>query len=163
MVQRNQSVAALGLVLADPAGMTLRLRSDVERKRLYGIEAEAASGSSLDGGIYRAEANVQTYRRLHELAEHILAAGWSVVVDAAFLRRAERADFRALADARAVGFFILAPQASQAQLQQRIVARLARKRDASEATLEVLEKQMGWLEPLDGEEGQRLLPWHLRP
>ncbi len=67
---------------------TVRIRSDVERKRLFGLAPDAASG----GTIYTPEATARTYARLAELAESILAAGWSVIVDAAFLKRAERDD-----------------------------------------------------------------------
>ena len=37
-------------------------------------------------------------------------------------------------------------------LRQRITERQARGADASEATVEVLEKQLDWLEPLDASE-----------
>ena len=74
---------------------TLCLRSDVERIRLFGLAATAGSGTALDGGIYAREASELTYRRLYELAQELLAARWSVVVGAAFLRRSRRDAFRA--------------------------------------------------------------------
>jgi aminoglycoside phosphotransferase family enzyme/predicted kinase len=142
------------LLLDDPDACTLRLRSDVERKRLYGLSALQSSGSTLDAGIYAPDAHARTYERLHELAALLLRAGWSVVVDAAFLRRAERARFAGLAQDCGAAFAICAPQATVAQLRERIVARQAGGRDASEATLAVLEKQLGWIEPLDAQELQ---------
>ena len=81
-----------------------------------------------------------------------------MVVDAAFLKRAERDAFRALASEMGADFFILAPQATPAQLRERIQARLAKGRDASEATLDVLEKQRIWIETLDADEANLLLP-----
>ncbi len=138
-------------LLADAAATTIRLRSDVERKRLYGLAAQAASGSPLDGGIYTPEAHARTYARLAELADAALADGWSVIVDAAFLRRAERDAFHALAQRHGAAFAIIAPQAAPAELARRIEARRARG-DASEATLEVLERQRGYLEPLGDDE-----------
>jgi predicted kinase len=78
------------------------------------------------------------------------------VVDAAFLKRAERDIFRALADAAGADFFILAPLATPDQLRQRIQSRLAKGSDASEATLAVLEKQMTWIEALGADEGALL-------
>ena len=136
----------------DPQASTLRLRSDVERKRLAGLGSTASSGSPLGGGIYSAAAQQQTYARLHTLAGLLLRAGWSVIVDATFLRRSERDAFRALAKELGLAFEILAPQASAAQLRQRIQARSALGRDASEATLDVLEQQMQTLEPLGADE-----------
>ncbi len=134
----------------DGAGSILRLRSDVERKRLFGLAPRQNSGSPLDGGIYTAEATTRTYARLHALASDLLTAGWPVIVDAAFLRREERAAFRALAAEHGVGFGILATEASAGELRRRLVARSG---DASEATVAVLEKQLAWFEPLD--DGER--------
>ena len=72
----------------------------------------------------------------------LLRAGWSVLVDASFLKRTERESFRALAQETGVVFAILAPHATPAQLRERIVARAAQGRDASEATLDVLVQQL---------------------
>jgi aminoglycoside phosphotransferase family enzyme/predicted kinase len=124
---------------------TVRIRSDVERKRLFGLAPDAASG----GTIYTPEATARTYARLAELAESTLAAGWSVIVDAAFLKRAERNDFRALASRLGVPFAILAPVASPDELTRRIGAR---QNDASEATLAVLAQQLQWFEFLGADE-----------
>ncbi len=144
--------ASSRLLLDDPQASTLRLRSDVERKRLHGLSALQSSASALDAGLYAPDAHVRTYERLHELAQMLLRAGWSVVVDAAFLRRAERARFAALAQDCGAAFAICAPQATVEQLRERIVARQAAGRDASEATLAVLDKQLSWIEPLDAQE-----------
>jgi predicted kinase len=75
----------------------LRLRSDVERKRLHGLAAQERSADHVPGGIYGAEATERTYAALRQGARALLAAGWPVIVDAACLRRAERDAFRALA------------------------------------------------------------------
>ncbi len=145
-------------LLADPAGRRLRLRSDVERKRLHGLAAGAASGSAVGQGIYGPAANAATYEHLRLTAARWLAAGWSVAVDAAFLRRSERHAFAALAREQGGDFRILAPEAPLPELRARIAARRAQGSDASEATLAVLERQVGWLEPLDARERARVLP-----
>jgi len=148
----GKTVASSALLQSDPAA-TLRLRSDVERKRLFGLSGTARSGSAVAGGIYTAEAHAQTYAHLRELAAMLLRAGWSVIVDATFLKRAERESFRTLAKANEVAFSILAPLATPAQLRERILARNALERDASEATLQVLAQQMQVVEPLTQDEG----------
>ncbi len=145
----GKSRAAKARLLADPDCATIRLRSDVERKRLFGLAATDRSDSSLDGGIYTPAAHAATYRRLQELTQIALDAGWSVIVDAAFLRRAERDDFRCLATAHAAPFAILACAAPLDELRRRITARQG---DASEATVAVLERQLTWIEPLVAEE-----------
>jgi predicted kinase len=71
-----------------------------------------------------------------------------VIVDAAFLRRDERAAFAALAAELGCPFRILACEAPPEVLRERIRARQARGDDASEATLDVLERQFAWIEPL---------------
>ena len=74
------------------------------------------------------------------------------MVDGAFLRRAERDAFHALARRHGAQFAVLAPQADSKTLRQRIQARQSAGQDASEATIEVLECQLQWIEPLGGDE-----------
>jgi uncharacterized protein len=81
-----------------------------------------------------------------------------VLVDAAFLRQAERQAFAALARSLACPFHILAPDAPVAVLRERIAARQASGGDASEATLAVLEQQLGWVEALTETERAQRLP-----
>ncbi|MGM9428102.1 AAA family ATPase [Hydrogenophaga sp. MI9] len=137
---------------AEASGRAIRLRSDVERKRLHGVSPLAASGSGLNEGLYRPQAHEETYASLRKRARMLLHDGWSVIVDAAFLREAERQAFAELAQAEGCPFHILACEAPPDELRRRIGARQAAGTDASEATLAVLEQQFGWLEPLtDGE------------
>jgi len=148
----GKTIASNALLLNDPQASTLRLRSDVERKRLFGLTSTARSGSYPEAGIYVADAHVRTYAHLREVAERLLRAGWSVVVDAAFLKRADRDVFHALARETGAAFGILAPQATPVELRERILARRAFGRDASEATLDVLAQQMRVIEPLAADE-----------
>jgi predicted kinase len=124
---------------------TVRIRSDVERKRLFGLAPDADSG----GAIYAPAATLRTYARLGELAEVALAAGWSAIVDAAFLKRAERDAFRRLAAGLGVPFAILAPRATPEEMARRLAVR---RGDASEATPAVLAEQLRWFEPPDASE-----------
>lgn len=135
----------------------IHLRSDIERKRLYGLAADARSGSGIDGGLYTAEGHRRTYDKLAELAQAIVAAGYPVIVDAAFLRQAERAAFRQLATDSQILFVILDFQAPTETLRQRIVARGQAGIDASEATLAVLERQLATAEPLTADEKTRAM------
>jgi uncharacterized protein len=142
---------------AETTGRAIRLRSDVERKRLHGMSALATSGSGLNSGLYSAQSNGDTYASLLSRARGLLGDGWTVLVDAAFLRRSERDAFAALAQASGSPFHILAPEAPVDVLRQRITERQQRGTDASEATVAVLEQQLGWLEPLTDEERGRCL------
>ena len=150
----GKTVASHKILLEDTQAATLRLRSDVERKRLFGLTPLASSHSTPEAGIYNPLAHAQTYAHLRTQAERLLRAGWSVIVDAAFLKRADRDTFRTLAAETGAAFSILAPQATPAQLRARIQARQALEHAASEATLEVLAQQMQTIEPLQADERQ---------
>nr|WP_274600141.1 bifunctional aminoglycoside phosphotransferase/ATP-binding protein [Halorhodospira abdelmalekii] len=130
----------------------IRLRSDVERKRLYGLSAEERSDSQLNSGLYSSEASDRTYDYLLEQAHSALAAGFSVVVDAAFLKAQRRRPFLALAEQLGCRFRILHVSASEETLRQRLRKRLAAGRDPSEADESVLEAQLRIAEPPGGEE-----------
>jgi hypothetical protein len=137
--------------LVERAG-AVRVRSDVERKRLHGLAWDAASGAALDAGLYGREATLRTYDRLAALAAGIADAGWPAVVDAAFLRRDERDAFARLAAARGIPFVIVSCVADEGTLRARIEARRAAGSDPSEATLAVLERQLATHQPLADDE-----------
>ena len=148
----GKSHAAAHWLLQHGGSRALRLRSDVERKRLHGLAALQASDPAHRSVLYGPQASAQTYDALRERAAELLRAGWTVLVDAAFLRRHEREAFAQLAQAQGCPFGILAPQAPVDLLRQRIAQRQARGGDPSEATLEVLENQLRWIEPLGPDE-----------
>ena len=127
----------------------LHVRSDVERKRLAGLEAHADSRSLPDAGIYSREFNERTYAHLHDCAAAALVAGESIVVDAAFLRHGERQQFLDLARQSDAPFTIVHCSAPDPVLRQRVTARAAARNDASEAGLDVLQRQPGYWEPFD--------------
>jgi len=130
----------------------IRVRSDVERKRLHGLGADARTGAAVGAGIYSPEATRLTYDRLREVARAVIEAGFPAVVDAAFLARAERDALRALARAQGVPFAIAACEAPEPVLRERIAARGRAATDASEATLDVLAMQLAVAEPLSPDE-----------
>jgi predicted kinase len=144
----GKSTVATALLAATGA---IRIRSDVERKRLFGLAPLQRSGEQgID--IYTPEATRRTFERLAACARTALQAGYPVIVDAAFLRRDERLAFRALAAELRVPFSILHCDATEAQLRHRVAARSAGAADASEADLAVLERQFAHHEPLGGDE-----------
>ena len=126
----------------------IRLRSDLERKRMHGLAALAATRSGLNDGIYSSSSTVAAYRRLAGLSQQIIKAGYPVVVDATFLKRPEREAFRALAESLDVPYVILDFHVPLAVLRKRVVARRQRGDDASEADLRVLDRQIATREPL---------------
>ncbi len=128
------------LLLADPTASTVRIRSDVERRRM--------------GLGYDSAATAHTYRRLAEIAHDAIADGWSVIVDAAFLYRTTREEFRDLARSLGVVFGIVDCDAPVDVLRERIAAR---RGDASEATSAVLDWQLETQEPLTTAEREMVI------
>ncbi|PQZ89874.1 MULTISPECIES: bifunctional aminoglycoside phosphotransferase/ATP-binding protein [Pseudomonas] len=121
----------------------VRLRSDVERKRLFGEQ---------QGDIYAADASAATYARLNDIASTVLRAGFPVVIDATFLKREQRDAAAKVAEATGAPFLILDCNAPQAVIASWLEQRQAEKSDPSDATLAVIEQQQANREPLSAEE-----------
>ena len=130
----------------------VRVRSDVERKRLHGLHALARAEAANGAGIYANDETTRTYAQLLAHAKSVAGAGFPVIVDATFLRIAHRAAFRALALTLGVPFAIVHMEATPAALRARLTARAASGTDASDATLQVLEAQIRGGDELTGEE-----------
>jgi aminoglycoside phosphotransferase family enzyme/predicted kinase len=135
----------------------LRVRSDLERKRLHGVDAEAHEIFDVGRGRYDADATDRTYAALERAAEHALAAEVDVIADATFLARARRASFQDLAKRRGARFAILDCTAPEAVLRERIRGRAAARSDASEANEAVLDAQLDAVEPLGPEEAEHVV------
>ena len=132
----------------------IRVRSDMERKRLAGLPSETRSHSGIASGIYSLDASRAAYSRLLELAREVLSSGFPVIVDAAFLSAGERGRFRNLAQNLSAPFIIASLKAPRSSLEERI---LARKNDASEADLAVLDALEASSEPLQPGERSRVV------
>lgn len=135
----------------------IRLRSDVERKRLHGLAPLDNSKSGVGTDLYSTEANEKTYQRLATLARGLLTAGLPVIVDAACLKEHERALFADTAESLGLPFALIHCEAPETLRREWI-----RKRtdDASEATEALLTAQQGWFEPLTAEEKSHTIHLH---
>ena len=115
------------------------LRSDIERKRLFGLSAEQNAAELPGQGIYSAEATRHTYQHLLQLTRGLTEAGYSVIVDATFTEQQQRNLFAQFAAAQGYPYRVLDLKVSESILRQRIQQR---KNDVSDADLQVLEKQL---------------------
>jgi aminoglycoside phosphotransferase family enzyme/predicted kinase len=140
----QQLLESIGLV---------RIRSDVERKRLFGLNALEGSGT-IAGSIYSPEANRRTLERLLDLASSLLRSGYAIIVDATFLARAWRQPFFDLAAGLGIPVLIVSMDADLDLMRQRVAERSRRADDASEAGLDVLQAQIGNAEPLTEEDAR---------
>ena len=117
-----------------PSPGAVILRSDVTRKRLFGVSETTV----LPEQAYLPDVTKRVYDMLENSAQRILAQGCSVVLDAAFLQEAERAEPARLARRCGAGFVGLFLTADLATRLARIGQRTG---DASDATRDVGLKQ----------------------
>lgn len=127
----------------------VRIRSDVERKRLWGLAPKTQSLSRVAEGMYDEAVTEQTYEQLRRFAKTVLTSGYSVIIDATFLKHSHRNAFLKLARDLGISFRILGFYADEATLQSRIISRQRFGRDPSEADLAVLDHQLRAREELD--------------
>lgn len=130
----------------------IRLRSDVERKRLHGLAAQESSRSELNTALYQEQATQDTFHHLEQQAAMLLKAGFGVIVDATFLRRPLRERFIALAAQLRVPATIMDADVAPETCRERILQRQQSEKDASEATLDVLAHQLQSADPLTSQE-----------
>lgn len=129
----------------------IRIRSDVERKRLAGLDALARTSSAHATGIYSTASTAATYARLLSAARAVVAGGRIAIVDATFLEDAQRAPFVALARDAGVPWAVMAIEAPDALLRARLCERAAAATDPSEADVAVLLAQQSTRQPLTGD------------
>jgi aminoglycoside phosphotransferase family enzyme/predicted kinase len=142
--------SALGAALVPGLGAApgaVHLRSDVERKHLFGV----AETTPLPDAAYSAGAGARTYARLIDKARRALRAGACVLIDATHSHAGERRQAVALArevGAPFVGLWLEAP------LETRLARVAARRDDASDADGRIVRQQHA--DPLE-EPGWRAL------
>jgi aminoglycoside phosphotransferase family enzyme/predicted kinase len=135
-----------------PALGAVHLRSDVERKRIGGLQELARSGSGLEQGLYSREASARVYQHLARCAADTLAGGYTTIIDATFHRREDRALFYDLSVELGVAACVVHCEASPEVLRSRVQARHQRGDDASDADLSVVHWQEAHCEPLQTDE-----------
>jgi aminoglycoside phosphotransferase family enzyme/predicted kinase len=130
----------------------VHLRSDVERKRLAGLNELERSNSALGEGMYSRAATTRLYECLASNAEDVLLGGYSAIVDATFARREDRSILRQLSHRLGVSARLIECVAPHNVLVNRIMERDSQKHDASEADVSVLNWQREHWEPVAADE-----------
>lgn len=137
----------------------VRIRSDVERKRLAGVGRSQAA-AAVGKGIYDAAGTDQTYSRLAELAKTALEAGFVVILDATYLGHARRTRACAVAKAASAPWVVVDCDAPRKTLEQRIRQRAQAATDLSDGTVQVLDAQLAEREPLTAAEALHTVSAH---
>jgi len=151
--------STIALRLVDRLG-PIRLRSDVERKRLYGIATNEHPNPAEATLIYNENATQKTYNILTTLCAEILDSGLSVIIDATNLRQWQRDVIQTVANDRGVPVCIAFCEASMSVIQEWIQKRATEGVDASDADLNVVFKQIKTLEPLNEDELKQTITIH---
>lgn len=136
----------------------IRIRSDVERKRIFGLKPKQDSRSAnLEAGIYTPEATAQTYQRLSELAAQVLRSCFPVTLDATNLHKNQRDQLHAVAENLGLPSLIVSLTADEATLRRRLTKRIQEGEKVAEADLAVLERQLQQQDPLTQDEQSRAI------
>ena len=134
----GKSTLASGLApQIGPAPGAVHLRSDLERKSLFGVGETTRLGPE----AYTPAAGEKVYAVLYRKMRHVLAAGHAGIVDAVFARPEERAEIERVATDLGVPFRGLWLDASPDALLARVAARTG---DASDATPDVVRQQLAY-------------------
>jgi len=134
----------------------IRLRSDVERKRLFGLLPDDSS-DAIGDNIYSTAATAQTFDLLQDLGSLVIHAGLPCIIDATFLKQATRRIFIDLARDLDIPLVILECTAPADILAQRVLDRTEAGHDASEAGTEVMQQQLRDVEPFTAAERELVL------
>ncbi len=113
------------------------VRSDEARKRLFGVAPETRLGEE----AYSREMSQRVYDALGACAAEALAAGLPVIVDAVCASPVERAAIEEVAQRAGAAFHGLWLEAPREVMEECLQARTG---DASDATVPVLAKQLGY-------------------
>ena len=115
----------------------VHVRSDVERKRLFGV----AQSEKLPAHAYVPEVSDQVYAMCRKRALMALSSGQAVIVDAVHAKPEERAALATLTSRLGIRFTGLWLEAPAAIMQDRVATRLG---DISDATPSVVDAQLGY-------------------
>jgi hypothetical protein len=136
----------LSQALARRLGLVV-ISSDVTRKRLAGIPLTEHRLEEFDRGIYSAEFTRRTYDQIFDEARAILSQGGSVVLDASFIKRAERLRAKSLAEETGADFIILECVLDEESVR-RYLARRWQQGSVSDGRWEVYLEQRERFDPV---------------
>ncbi len=120
------------------------ISSDVVRKELAGIPVTEHRFDDYGTGLYSKTASTKTYDTMLGLAERFLASGESVILDASFVRRADRAKVQQLATTAGADLLAVVCRADETLLRERLRARANSVSDGRE---DILGPQLKDFEP----------------
>jgi len=134
--------------VAKSKGWTI-VSSDTVRKELAKIPATQHEYVAFKKGIYSAEFTAKTYAQMNEIAEQALREAKSVVMDATFARKEDRAKAYALAEALNAEFRCVELVCPDEEIKRRLALRMKRKGEISDGRSEIFSEQKATFEKID--------------
>lgn len=138
--------STLARELSDRTGV-MAINSDVVRKVIAGKSGRQAS--AYDEGIYSSTMTEKSYAQLVREAEQLIVTGKGAILDATFVRRAQREKIIRLAKKYDIPVLLIHCAASEETTQERLVQRAAVGMDVSDGRWEVYLRQKDVFEAID--------------
>ncbi len=123
------------------------INSDIVRKVIAGKRGHDAA--PLNQGIYSPAMTAKTYASMARQAERQILLGQGAILDATFVRKAQREKMAQLAAKQKVPIFLIHCFATDELTCRRLAARAAEGRDVSDGRWEIYLNQKTAYEPLD--------------
>jgi aminoglycoside phosphotransferase family enzyme/predicted kinase len=146
----------VGAAVASRLGAAF-LRSDVIRRRIFGVPEQGRGPKAYGEGIYTEESREQVYAALHERAAQHLRAGLPVVLDATYSRRVDRDAALRVADDTETPVLVLHVVAGEETVRRRMAQRAEEPPGASDARWETYAAQRLRFEAPDEIQADRLV------
>ena len=115
------------------------INSDVIRKAIAGQSGRQSF--AYGEGIYSATMTEKTYKKMARAAEQLIAQGKGAILDASFVRRAQRENFVRLAGKHKIPLLLIHCSASERTTQERLARRQAQGQDVSDGRWEIYIQQ----------------------
>lgn len=136
------------------------LRSDIFRKRLFGLSALSHQLDNYGAGIYTPKTTELIYKALFEKTGSALDRGESVIIDASFICRRHRMQAKDLASRKSARFMIVECVAPASVVKERLERRAMLSNEPSDGRWETFISQQADFEPIRDDERNYLRLWN---
>jgi uncharacterized protein len=125
------------------------IRTDILRKEMLHIPKTEHRYEDFGAGVYSEEMTGKTYAKALELAEQILKAGHSVIIDASYKRKTERLRAKEAAKQLGASFLIIECICPEDIIKRRLQERLTETGEPSDGRWEIYQTQKNDFDPFD--------------
>ena len=116
------------------------ISSDVERKRITGIQKFERKYEEYDTGIYSRDVTKKTYEEIFKKIETLANNSKSVIIDASFSKKIWRDSIVELTERLDIPIYFIETQSPKNIIEQRLLARERQEKTISDGRLEILDR-----------------------